>query len=284
MAGSIATALWFSGDKPKIPAYPLVDIEGEQKASINQNLQALPKLQTLATRINDFQSDEIMRLLEKNLPGFSNMLREGTETIQSQLRGEIPEDVARNVSRNALERSRAGGYAGSEFSGNLEARDLGLTSLDITNRALGYAERWMAQAAARTPTFDFTRMFISPQERINIKLRENEQVFSRNMLHNRIKALPSNEERAAGAFFDNVEELGQSALGAYAGGAMGGGGSGMMGGGGGGGATSNVSPSWADSAFQSYSAPSSPAPAVSTPSGSGFQYQNNYNGAPAWWP
>lgn len=224
MAGSIAGA-FLSGDKPKIPEYPLVDIGQEQVGSVRDNLRALPLLQQLTSRVNEFSSDEMIKQLERAFPGYGSILAKGTEIIQSQMRGEIPEDVSRAVSTSAAEKSRAGGYSGSGFADSLEARDLGLTSLDIINRSLTTAERWMTQAAARAPQFDFTRMFISPQQRINVKLYENQQKFQRDLMKARVDALPEPWETALKNFFDNVEESGQAALGAYAGMQMGGGGS-----------------------------------------------------------
>ena len=232
MASALTTA-FFSGGKPKIPEYPLVDIAGEQTAAVKENRSSLPGIENLASRVNAFSSAELMKQLEKALPGYGALLAKGTETIGSQLRGEIPEDVSRAISQATAERSRAGGYAGSEVGRNLTARDLGLTSLDITNRGLASAERWLAQAQSRAPLFDFTSMFVTPAQRISVKLQENANVFNRNLLKARIDALPSPAEAAAGQFFDTIEETGRSVLMMYAGGQMGG--MGGMGGGGGGG-------------------------------------------------
>lgn len=248
MAGSIAGA-FLSGEKPRIPEYSYVDIGHEQVGAVRDNLRALPLLQTLTSRVNEFSADELAKNLERVFPGYGQILAKGTETLQSQMRGEIPEDVARAVSQASAEKSRAGGYSGSGFGDSLEARDLGLTSLDIINRSLSTAERWMNSALARAPQFDHTRMFISPQERINVKLFENSKRFERDLMKARVDAMPEPWETALKNLFDNVEESGQAALGAYAGGQMGGGG---MGGGGGGGGGS--SPAWAYEGSTSYQA------------------------------
>lgn len=260
MAGSIAGA-FLSGDKPKIPDYPLVNIGQEQVGSVRDNLRALPLLQQLTSRVNEFSADEMAEQLERVFPGYGSILSKGTEILQSQMRGEIPEDVSRAVSQASAEKSRAGGYSGSGFADSLEARDLGLTSLGIIDRAMTTAERWMTQAASRAPRFDFTQMFVSPQQRINVKLFENQKKFERDLMKARVDAMPEPWETALKNFFDNVEELGQSALGAYAGGQMGGGGMGGGGKSGGGGASG----AWAYEGSTGYQ--SGPTPQLNDTSG-----------------
>lgn len=210
-----------------------MDFLSEQRGAIAQNITSLPKLGELAEGVNALTSEELLKQLNRMLPGYSDLLNKGTELIQSQLRGEIPDDVVRETSRLAAERSRAGGYAGSQFSDNLTARDLGLTSLEITNQALSKADQWMARASRMTPTFDFTNMFVTPQQRMQIKLQENAAMFERDMIKSQVDAMPEAWEVALATFFDNIEETGQSVLGAYAGGAMGGGGGAAAGGTGG---------------------------------------------------
>lgn len=235
--GSIAGTL-LTYKKPSIPDYPLVDQQLEQLLATKGNIAALPKLQQLASRVNEISSTELLKQFERMLPGYSGLRDKGTGLIESQLRGEIPDDVAREIQRHSAERATAGGYGNSEAMSNLVARDLGLTSLEITNRALGSAERWMATARASAPQFDFTQMFITPQQRIQTKLYENSQVYQNKLLKSQVDAMPEAWEAALATLFDNIEEMGSSALSMYAGGAMGGGGGGSMMGGGGAGSES----------------------------------------------
>lgn len=280
-------------EKPKVPEYPLIDFGAEQNAATQENLRALPGLEKLASRVNEFSSSEMLKGLETMFPGYSSILAKGTEILKSQMRGEIPEDVQRQIGRTSAERSRAGGYAGSDFAGNLQARDLGLTSLDIINQSLSTAERWMQEAAQRTPQFNFTSMFVTPQQRIAVKVQENQAKFQRDWVANQIAALPEPWEQALINLADNIEEIGQSVLSAYAGGAVGGG-MGGMGGGGGGGGTS------ASTGYGNYSIPTvSSSQSFSDVSGTyssgppvqsyplppeNYQYQNSYSGHPAWYP
>lgn len=217
-------------EKVKTPEYPLVDFGAEQIGAIQNNIAALPGLTRLASRVNELSASELLKGLERMFPGYSSILAKGTETLQSQMRGEIPEDVQRAIGRTTAERARAGGYAGSQFADALEARDLGLTSLGIINQSLNTAERWMAQAASRTPQFNFTSMFITPQQRIATRVGEYANKWQRDFVKAQIDALPEPWEQALINLADNIEEIGQSVLSAYAGGGMGGGGGGAGGG------------------------------------------------------
>lgn len=232
--GSIAGTL-LTYKKPKVPKYREVNLEGEQTSAINQNIASLPKLQGLASKINEFSSDELLKSLEKMFPGYADMLAKGGDIINQQLSGEIPEDVAKQIQRHSAEKAVGGGYAGSDFAGALEARDLGITSLNITNNALNSASRWLSQVKAGTPQFDFTQMFVTPQQRIQVKLQENAAKFNRDMIKSQVDAMPEAWEAALATLFDNIEEMGSSALMMYAGAGMGGGGAPKGGGGGGGG-------------------------------------------------
>lgn len=226
--GSALTKAFFSGSKPKVPNLETINFESEQAAAIGQNIKSLPALTRLGSKVDDWNTSELLKNLEKMLPGYSGLRDSITSTLQSQLKGEIPDDVSQQVQRLSAESARAGGYSGSEASRNLTARDLGLTSLDITNRALDTTSRWLQQARAGAPTFDVTSMFVTPAQRIGVKLHENQMKFQRDWMQNQIDALPEPWEAAVGEIFDSIEEVGQSVVSAYAGGAVGG-----MGGGGG---------------------------------------------------
>lgn len=166
------------GSKPVIPE--AVDYAKVLSDAASSNIQLLPKL----AKLSELSTAEYMKRLEQALPGFADMLKTGTSAIQSQLHGEIPDDVARQVAQRSAERSRMGGYGDSGFAGNLTARDLGLTSLDITNQALGSANRWMASAKDRT--FDFSRMFLSPE----MAVAGAESKFQRDLLAAGVEAAP----------------------------------------------------------------------------------------------
>jgi hypothetical protein len=115
------------GTKPKTADYVPTDLGAEAKKATQSNLA---------------NSEDIKALLEKLLPGYGEMVSQGSKNTLSLLRGEIPKDVQDAVQRSAAYKSFRGGTAGSGMSKGLVARDLGLTSLDLTGRGENSAQRW----------------------------------------------------------------------------------------------------------------------------------------------
>lgn len=111
---------------------------GDAVAAGNANL---PGAQKFATGVNLGAQDDITAVLEKAIPGYSPMQASRSQAVQSFLKGEIPMDVAKAVSRGAAAHSLEGGYGGTPAGRNLEARDLGLTSLNLVDKGLGEAGR-----------------------------------------------------------------------------------------------------------------------------------------------
>ncbi len=209
-------------DKPKVPEYPLVDIQKEQKSAIEGNVANLPIMEQLASSVNQFAQGEIEKQLERSMPGYRQLVNKETANIASMSRGELPEDVSRLLQQRSAEAGVSLGTSGSQHQKFDELRNLGLASLDLTQRGLDAATRWIASAQSRSPTVDVTSMFVTPQQRIQTKLQENANLFQRNWLAAKVKAIPSGGKAALITLFDNIEEMGSSVLSMYAGGAMGG--------------------------------------------------------------
>ena len=225
------------GSKPVIPTLPTL---GEaQKTAISSNQANLGDIAKLATGVNTLNQDQLNLLIDRTLgPGVRQQVQ---ANLASQLKGEIPQDVQSAIYRGVAERSAGsnafGGGASSGFDRNITARDLGLTSLDITNKALSSAESWLSKAQA--PAFDATAMFISPAQ----QNAANQDQFNRNLLAAKVAAAPDPATR--GSFDAFMSVLGE-VLSVYSGGAgykntynpdsvYGGGGGGGPGPGGGGG-------------------------------------------------
>lgn len=222
---AIAGALGAFGDKPKVPQFKPVDVSAEQLAAISGNLAALPGAENLASKVNTFNQAELEKLLAVALPGFENIRNRIGQNINSLVSGEIPDDVSNAVQRNAAVRSLYGGYGGTGMARNLTARDLGLTSLTLTDKGLDSATRWLASSAV-APRFDVTSMFVSPTTRIQTKMFNSENQFNRDWLANQVKAAPDPFMRALGQAFINDENSIMSMAGSAAGAAGGGGGGG----------------------------------------------------------
>lgn len=181
----------------KVPKFKPINIGAEQTAAIAGNMANLPASEAIATRVNAFNLSEYNKMLESALPGYAGIKSKISQNIQSQLAGEIPDDVAQAIQRRAASQAFSGGFAGSGMAHNLTARDLGLTSLGLTQQGLDSAQRWMT--TARAPQFDVTSMFISPQQRVEFQASERNSKFQRDYLANIATAQDSAGSRFAAA-------------------------------------------------------------------------------------
>lgn len=227
----IATLLGLRGDKPEVPDFVPIDVTEEQKKAVLGNLANLPDIAQLGSATNKENAAQYLALLESL--GLKGLYDQNTSNLESMARGELPKDVEEAIARRSAEAGVASGTSGSEFNKFGKLRNLGLTSLDLTQRALGSSAQWLASASI--PQFNFTTMFQSPSQRIATEQWNKSMKWNRDWLYNQIKALPSNEEMAYAQMLDYVADFATMAAGVGMGSIGGGGGGGMMGGGGGGG-------------------------------------------------
>lgn len=193
------------GSKPVVPEAPT--LENAQKDAVTANIQTFPEAQKLATTVNTFNQEELDRLMDLALPGGRDKIQ---SNISSMLSGKLPDGVSNLVMRTRAERASAGGFAGSEAAANLTARDLGLTSLQLTQEGITSAEKWLSEAAA--PKFNVTSMFISPTQRYTAASDK----FSRDLYSAKVDAAPDPVKRGE---FDSTMALLGMILSAYGGGA-----------------------------------------------------------------
>ena len=82
-----------------------------------------------------------------------SILKDLAAKNESWMRGEVPADVQERLRENAALSARAGGLSGSQAARNLQARDLGLTSMQIQEsgmqRAAGISELQKGLAGIR---------------------------------------------------------------------------------------------------------------------------------------
>lgn len=222
----IGGAIGAFGKKPVVPDLKPISPDATQKATVAGNAANFADIAKLATSVNSFNQDQLNALIDRVLPGAREQIQ---STLSSQLRGEIPKDVQNAIYRGVAERTAGGNaFGGGGFTRNVTARDLGLTSLDITNRALSSAESWLSKATA--PTFDVTSMFFTPQQRLAFETQQQGVQYQRDLMAAGVKAAPDPATAALGQeidrFFNTAASVGMMA----AGGAMGGGGLGAGGG------------------------------------------------------
>lgn len=129
------------GRKPEVAGYKPTDLGEEAGRAVSANLRNMP---------------EIQALLEKILPGYGEMVAQGSKNTLSMLRGEIPKDVEAYLRRSSAGKALQNGYAGSPMSKALTARDFGRTSLDLMGEGTNAAARWAGLTQAGVAPFTVT--------------------------------------------------------------------------------------------------------------------------------
>lgn len=201
----------------------------------------LPEAERLGTEVNRYNQAELLKALRGAIPGYDELVADISGNIESGLKGEIPSDVSDVVQNSAAARALAGGYGSSGMFGNLVARDLGLTSYNISQRALDSAQHWLQVGAQSltTPRFDVSRAFVSPVEQFRADTEREANMFNYRRYLEKLRVQPEPWEKAVEGLLDWVATTGLSIASAYTGnigGIMGG-----MGGGGGGNAATGGS-------------------------------------------
>ncbi len=210
----IATALGLRGDVIRdAPPAPYVDPSQESLKAILGNLSNLGKASALGERTQQQLDAQTLASLERLIPGWSNISKNISGNIESMSRGELPQDVQDFIGRKAAEQGIATGTSGSDFDKYRSLRNLGLTSLQATDRALDSASRWMQTVRAGAPRFDFTRMFVSPEAQIQTQMWNESNRWNVAWLETQLKAQPSNSQQAWGQVLDYVADFATSAAG-----------------------------------------------------------------------
>ena len=203
------------GSKVKVPEFKEIDPDVEVQKAFDSIQEQLPQAQRISRNIAEADTDTTLAVLEKIAPGTRDIIQQQVANLQSGLRGELPADVQRAITDRAAARSVQGGFGGSQFARNLELRDLGLTSLQRIDTAMGQSAQALSQYASMTPRSSVGSMFLSPQDRLTFAQGERNQQFQRDMAaaQERAKANP-----VARGLFDVGVAIAGSALGASVGG------------------------------------------------------------------
>lgn len=175
--------------KPDVPQFVPVDPQVEQQKAVQGNLAMAPNLQQLAGSFTQFNEAQIEKMLQASIPGYTSIKGDVSGNIESMLKGEIPSDVSSAVQRADAARSLGGGYGGTGAARNLTTRDLGLTSLDLTQKGISSAQSWLQTmnslyAPGIVSPVQFSNMFISPAQQIATQQQERNAKFQHDWTSN----------------------------------------------------------------------------------------------------
>lgn len=191
-----------SGSKVKIPAFQPVNADKVQSDAIAGNIANFDQAQKLTSRLNDSNFEELHNYLTRAIPGYQDIIKGQSDVIQKGLKGEIPDDVAKAIEQRSASRAVAGGFSGSGMARNLTSRDLGLTSYDITNKALTDASRFVTSMKS-TAVPDLTSpasMFLSPSQRLNAAIGQNTEAYNSQVMSAQANAAPDPMLSSLGSF------------------------------------------------------------------------------------
>lgn len=222
----IATAAGLRGKSPNelvVPPDPHVDPSAQQINAAKGNLAVLPLSEELASATNDAMARQFANMMEKLIPGYSEISKTIAENIRNQVSGNLPKDVENRIGRWSAERGISRGTGGSQFDDYGAVRDLGLTSLEVIDRGMNSAQKWMSM---QPRPFNVTSMFLSSDDWIKTEMWNEKNRFDAQFLRNQISMLPSNSDIAWSQVLDYVADFATIAASYGTSSAMGGGGGG----------------------------------------------------------
>lgn len=173
----IAKAL---GDEaPDVPAFIPVNAQEQQKIAIGGNLSALPTIQALASQYNQFNVDEINKALGTTDPYQNQIATQLSKNRLDWSKGVMSKDLADQVQLLSATRAVGGGFGGSGAHNNLLARNYGLTSLALQEKAQSSEESWLRTASAiyQPGMFNVSSMMVTPQQQLALAVEERNAKF-----------------------------------------------------------------------------------------------------------
>jgi len=191
---------------------------------------SLPELRTALSKFIDQEQDfgklqdvisssatKRMDALETLQPGYKAGLTQAQQVADSLAGGNIPADVAQRISQSAAFKGLMTGMSGQQRS-TIEARDLGLTSLDLQGRGLAAQQALRAEANAQMPLQALNLAF-SPQaiRSEDVTLAE----YNNKIKNQQAEANANTYNRQQDANYEYDSKYGGSPWGSIAGGILG---------------------------------------------------------------
>lgn len=111
-----------------------VDATVEASRALGFNMENAAQFGQLADSLSKMAQQTRMDLLATADPRALELSAIADENAAAMMSGRISADVQANLARTGAMKALQGGFAGGQMQRNLEARDLGLTSLDLQQR------------------------------------------------------------------------------------------------------------------------------------------------------
>ena len=213
---------------PDAPPAPNVNTSSTLKRLASANAGALPEFENIAGDVNTFNVGQRGQMVRSAIPSFDAITGAESGVLNDWLAGRLSPSLVSQVRRNAASRAFEGGYGGTGFADNLEARDLGLSSLDLQGRGAQLAPGYLNTIAGITlpQQVSPSAFFLSPAQQLNTDQFNEEARYGRDWLQNQLDSIPDPYKAAiasdVGGIADVVGTAALTALGGVGGGAIGG--------------------------------------------------------------
>lgn len=132
--------------------------------ALSENLSAAPDLTSLTELINTLNRNAQTQANQARIPNDPALEQQSSANIGSELSGQLPSDVLRNIQQAAAERGVGIGSPGSDNANTAMLRALGLDTLALQQQ--GQAN--LSSAVARNPAapiFDPSKMLLTPAQK-----------------------------------------------------------------------------------------------------------------------
>ena len=161
------------GSTPTVPNLAQLDLGAEQLSAVRSNMAALPGAEALAGNVDQFNIGQIQGMMNQVMPGYSGLVSSASGNIGSELSGQVPTSVS--------------GAAGRTLS----ARDLGLTSTDLSGMGSTNAQGWISEAnrVYAPGQMNASSMFITPNQQAAFDTNQEQLQFQRQWMGNQIQAM-----------------------------------------------------------------------------------------------
>lgn len=215
-AGAAAYSAYSSSKKKtNIPQWSPMDIGSQVEQSLASNERNLGRSEALTSKANTFNTDQVMEMLRRTIPGFDSKTSQVGKLFDSGLKGEVPEDVQHQVAMFDAAKSASSGTGGSGMARNLSARDFGLTSYGITQNTIKSVQSWTDSMARlfQPGMVNVASAFISPKDWMAQTERDKENAWNVSMGQAVQDSLPSRGDLAASSLAGSASSF----LGLYGG-------------------------------------------------------------------
>ena len=188
-----------------------VDPTQNQLDTVSGNTASFSAAKDLAQQYNDFMANQVAARLKKNFPQFEGLQDAGAQDIADLLAGKLStSDAAASQRSSAARALGVGGNVAATTLADLgisqqRARLAGLSALpSFTSTVLG------AKAA---PMFDFSNVFLSPQQRWQQTYTNKVNAWNVQNLRNQMAVQPAPWAKALAGFGDSLLTAAASAYG-----------------------------------------------------------------------